>query len=294
MGMRVLFYLVFYPLSLLPLWVLYGIAYIFYLIVNYIIRYRRHIISLNLKHAFPEKSDREIASLRRKYYLHLSQIAAEMLKMLTLSRKKVMKRYRCENPEVVNRFYDEGKSVILMSSHYNNWEWMILSLPMQFKHAGVGVGKANSNKVFELLINRARTRYGTVVVFADHVRELFQDREQNRKPTSYMMLSDQSPNDTNKSYKTLFLNQPSGMIYGAEYFARKYDIPVVYYEVIKEKIGHYKIVNQLITDKPTELENGGIIKQYARLLEETIRRQPEYWLWSHRRWKHKVNLEDCK
>ncbi|MBQ4433609.1 MAG: lysophospholipid acyltransferase family protein [Bacteroidales bacterium] len=294
MGMRVLFYLVFYPLSLLPLWVLYGIAYIFYLIVNYIIRYRRHIITQNLKRAFPEKSEGEIASLRRKYYLHLSQIAAEMLKMLTLSRKKVMKRYRCENPEVVNRFYDEGKSVILMSSHYNNWEWMILSLPMQFKHAGVGVGKANSNKVFEMLINRVRTRYGTVVVFADHVRELFQDRELNRKPTTYMMLSDQSPNNMNKSYKTLFLNQPSGMIYGAEYFARKYDIPVVYYEVIKEKTGHYKIVNQLITDKPTTLGNGEIIKQYTRLLEETIRRQPEFWLWSHRRWKHKVNLEDCK
>ena len=247
MGMRVLFYLVFYPMSLLPLWVLYGIAYIFYLVVNYIIRYRRHIITQNLKRAFPEKSEREIASLRRKYYLHLSQIAAEMLKMLTLSRKKVMKRYRCENPEVVNRFYDEGKSVILMSSHYNNWEWMILSLPMQFKHAGVGVGKANSNKVFEILINRARTRYGTVVVFADHVRELFQDREQNRELTTYMMLSDQSPNNMNKSYKTLFLNQPSGMIYGAEYFARKHDIPVVYYEVIKERIGHYKIVNQIIT-----------------------------------------------
>lgn len=289
-----LFYLVFYPLSLLPLWVLYGIAYIFYLIVNYIIRYRRHIITQNLKRAFPEKSEGEIASLRRKYYLHLSQIAAEMLKMLTLSRKKVMKRYHCENPEVVNRFYDEGKSVILMSSHYNNWEWMILSLPMQFKHAGVGVGKANSNKVFEMLINRARTRYGTVVVFADHVRELFQDRELNRKPTTYMMLSDQSPNNMNKSYKTLFLNQPSGMIYGAEYFARKYDIPVVYYEVIKEKTGHYKIVNQLITDNPTTLGNGEIIKQYTRLLEETIRRQPEFWLWSHRRWKHKVNLEDCK
>ena len=84
------------------------------------------------------------------------------------------------------------------------------------------------------------------------------------------------------------------MIYGAEYFARKHDIPVVYYEVIKERIGHYKIVNQIITEKPTELENGGIIKQYTRLLEETIRRQPEFWLWSHRRWKHKVNLEDCK
>ena len=292
--MRLLFYLVFYPLSLLPLFVLYGIAYIFYLIINYIVRYRRNIITQNLRNSFPEKSEREIARLRRKYYLHLSQIAAEMLKMLTLSRRQVMRRYRCENPEVVNQFFEKGQSVILMSSHYNDWEWMILSLRMQYRYHAVGVGKANSNKVFEKLINRARTRYGTEVVFADHVREVFQQHEQERTLSAYMMLSDQSPNNVNKSYKTLFLNQPSGMIYGAEYFARKYNLPVVYYEIIKERIGRYKIVNQLITDTPASVKQGEIIERYTKLLETTIQREPEFWLWSHRRWKHKITLEETQ
>lgn len=292
--MRLLFYLVFYPLSLLPLFILYGISYVFYLIVNYIVRYRRKVITQNLRNSFPEKSEREIAKLRRKYYLHLSQIAAEMLKMLTMSRRQVMRRYRCENPEIVNQFADQGRSVILMSSHYNDWEWMILSLSMQYRLHAVGVGKANSNKIFEELVNRARTRYGTEVVFADRVREFFQQHEEAHTPCAYMMLSDQSPNNVNKSYKTLFLNQPSGMIYGAEYFARKYDLPVVYYEIIKEKIGRYKIVNQLITDTPESLKQGKIIDKYTKLLESTIRREPEYWLWSHRRWKHKITLTETE
>lgn len=290
--MHALFYLLFYPLSLLPLGILYLISYPFYLIINYLIGYRKKIITQNLQNSFPDKNAREIAVLRRKYYLHLAQIAAEMLKMLTMSRKNVMKRYRCANPEVVQQFYDQGRSVILVSSHYNNWEWMILSLPMQYGFHAVGVGKANSNKAFEKLVNRARTRYGTEVVFADNVRSIFQQNEQNRVLSAYMMLADQSPNNIQKSYKTLFLNQPTGVIYGVEYFAKKYNLPVVYYDVIKCKIGRYKVVNELITDSPNETGYGEITRRYVRLLEETIRRKPEHWLWSHRRWKHKVTLEE--
>lgn len=290
--MRFAFYLIFYPLSLLPMIVLYGIGYLLYLILYYIVRYRRAVTTRNLQNAFPEKSEKEISRLRRKYYRHLAQIAAEMLKMLTLTRRQVMRRYRCENPELVRRFYDEGKSVILMSSHYNDWEWMILSLDMQYPQHAVGVGKANSNKVFEKLINRARTRYGTEVVFADHVRELFERNEQNRRLCAYMMLSDQSPNNIQRSYKTLFLNQPTGMIFGAEHFAKKYDIPVLYYEIIKTGLGHYKILNQIITENPRSCAEGEITEKYTRLLEQTIRRQPEYWLWSHRRWKHHVDMNE--
>lgn len=292
--MRFAFYFIFYPLSLLPLFILYGIGYLLYLIIYYVVRYRRKIVAENLRNAFPEKSERERAQLARRYYRHLARIAAEMLKMLTLTRRQVMRRYRCENPELVNRFYEEGKSVILMSSHYNDWEWMILSLPLQYRHLAVGVGKANSNKTFEKLINRARTRYGTTVVFADHVRELFESRERERQLSAYMMLSDQSPNNIHKSYKTMFLNQPTGMIYGAEYFAKKYDIPVLYYEIIRTGFGRYKIVNHIITEKPQETSDGEITEKYTRLLEATIRREPEYWLWSHRRWKHPVDMNEIR
>jgi KDO2-lipid IV(A) lauroyltransferase len=289
MPTKLLFYLLLYPLSLLPMWVLYGLAYIFYLVANYLIRYRKNVIIDNLKKSFPEKSERELRQIRQNYYHHLAQLAAEMLKMLTLSRKMLRKRYYCRNAELVNRYFEQGKSVILMSSHYNNWEWLVLSLDSQFKHHGIGVGKANSNKVFELLINRARTRYGTEVVFADTVRHTFQHYENQHIPVAYMMLSDQSPNNIDKSYKTWFLHQPSGIIYGGEYFAKKYNIPVLYYQVIKDRIGHYHIDIKLITDKPQETAYGEIIEKYVQLLEETIRHKPQYWLWSHRRWKRKVD-----
>jgi len=294
MGTKLLFWLIFYPLSLLPLRLLYAIAYIFYLISHYLIIYRRKVITDNLQKSFPEKSIKEIAELRRLFYYHLAHIAAEMMKMLTISQKELKKRYYCTNPELVNKYYDEGRSVILVSSHYNNWEWMVLSLNSQFKHHGVGVGAPNSNKVFEKMINYARTRYGTEVVFADTVREEFAKRDLNHILTSYMMLTDQSPAHSDKCYVTSFLNQPSGILYGAEYFAKKYNLPVLYYQVIKDKMGYYHIDVELITDTPKETGYGEITEKYIKLLEKTICQKPEYWLWSHRRWKYTYQLPEKK
>lgn len=278
-------WLICYPLALLPMALLYVLAAVLYLVLNYVIRYRRKVVLENLTNSFPEKSKAEIRKLSSRYYWHLSQIAVEMIKMLLLPKRVLRYRYHCVNPEVVNRFYEEGKSVILMSSHYNNWEWMILSLEGMFSHHGVGVGKANTDKVFEKLVNRARTRYGTEVVFADHVREVFERYESQHQPTAYMMLSDQSPNSKSRCYVTDFLNQRTGVIFGAEHFARKYDIPVLYYEVIKEHIGKYRVEVQVIEEHPAEREEYTITQRYVELLEQTIRRKPEFWLWSHRRWK---------
>lgn len=276
-----------YPLALLPLALLYVLAGPLYLVLNYVVRYRRKVILENLRNSFPEKFPKEIRKIKNRYYWHLTQIAVEMVKMLVLPRCILRKRYRCSNPELVNRYFDEGRSVILMSSHYNNWEWMILALDEMFKHHGVGVGKPNSDKVFEKLVNRARTRYGTEVVFADTVRDVFEHYESQHIPVAYMMLSDQSPNSKKRCYVTDFLHQRTGMIFGAEHFARKYNIPVLYYEVVKERIGKYRVDVQLITDTPNDCAEYGITQRYVELLEQTIRRKPQYWLWSHRRWKFK-------
>lgn len=154
-----------------------------------------------------------------------------------------------------------------------------------FLHHGVGVGKANTDKVFEKLINRARTRYGTEVVFADTVRDTFERYETEHIPTAYMMLSDQSPNSQKRCYVTQFMNQTSGMIYGAEYFARKYDIPVLYYTVVKERLGRYRIDVQVVSEHPNEQPEYAITQRYVELLERDIRQAPAFWLWSHRRWK---------
>lgn len=285
--MYLLFYGLLYPLSLLPLRVLYALAYPIYLVLTYVIRYRKKITVENLRLSFPEKSQAEIHQLYKRYNRHLSHIIVEMLKMLTLSKEQLDQRYFCKNPELVNRYFEQKRSVILLSAHYNNWEWMILQLDSMFLHHGVGVGKANSNKKFEHLINKARTRYGTEVVFADHVRELFEQNNTNQTPAAYMMLSDQSPNNLKKSYVTTFLNQESCMIFGGEYFAKKYNLPVVYYQVVKDKPGYYHIELELITENPRETQYGEITEKYTRILEKTICQQPEFWLWSHRRWKNR-------
>ncbi|MCL2167778.1 MAG: lysophospholipid acyltransferase family protein [Lentimicrobiaceae bacterium] len=286
MGLRIALGLLFL-ISFLPLKVLYLLFYPFYLVIHYIIKYRNEVTIENLTLSFPEKSQDEISTIHKLFLKHLADLGAEMVKMLSISRKKVAKRYKCNHPEIVNHFFEQGKSVILLSSHYNNWEWMVLRLDEMFLHHGIGVGKANTNKVFEKWINKRRTRFGTEVVFADTVRNIFEQNIKQNRLCAYMMLGDQSPNVLKKSYVTTFLNQESCMIYGPEYFAKKYDFPVIYYEVIKIKRGYYEVNLELITEKPQETETGAIINKYIQLLEKTIKKTPQYWLWSHKRWKNR-------
>ena len=285
---RIAIYGFLYPLSTLPLPLLYKVGAAMRVFVYTIFRYRVNVVRQNLKNSFPDKSDKELKEIEKKYYKHLVNLFVEGIKQLTISKKSLMRRYHCVNSEIVNDYFRQGKSVILMSSHYNNWEWMVLSLSMQFDFHGIGVGKPNSNKVFEKIINRARTRYGTEVVFADTVRNDMQKYDQQQKRCAYMMLSDQNPPNVEKSYITTFMNQPSAMIYGAEYFAKKYNYPVFYYVVNQLKRGYYEIELTKITDSPQTEPYGNITEQYVKNLQQDIENTPQFWLWSHRRWKHKV------
>ena len=275
-------------ISYLPMRVLYLLFYPFYFVIHYIIKYRKTITLQNLTLSFPEKENKDILMLYKLFQKHLADLGAEMVKMLSISRKSVEKRYKCVNPEMVNQFYRQGKSVILISSHYNNWEWMVLRLDEMFLHHGIGVGKANTNKNFEKWINKRRTRFGTEVIFADNIRDAFEKYNSQNTQCAYMMLGDQSPNNLKKSHITTFLNQESCMIYGPEYFAKKYDLPVLYYEVMKTKRGFYEVHLELITEKPQETAGGEIIEKYVQLLEKTIKKTPQFWLWSHRRWKNRI------
>lgn len=290
--MFVLIYLILYPLSLLPLCVLYGIGDFLYLILYYLVGYRRKVVRTNLERAFPEKSVSERRRIERRYFHHLCNLLVEGVKMLSMSRRNVLRRYRCTNPELLQEYAAKKQSILLMSAHYNDWEWMVLSLDMQTPLHGVGVGKENTNKSFEGIINRFRTRYGTEVVFARNVRECMKRYVGEERPCAYMMLSDQTPASARRAWlHPAFLNQPTDMIYGSEYFAGKYGFPVFYYRVERLRRGRYSWTLEKITDRPQEEAYGAIIRRYAELLENDIRRQPEYWLWSHRRWKHRDEVE---
>lgn len=271
----------------MPIQLLYGLADFAYFVLFRAIGYRKKVVINNLRNAFPEKNENEIQLIAKRFYHHLSDIFIEAILNLRLSKKKLFKRYHCTNAEILTPYYEAGKSVILMSAHYNNWEYMITTLEHQLKHHGIGVGKELSNKTLDKRLNKYRTRYGTEVVFANKVRDTFEYYHNHNVPVAYMMLSDQSPNNINKCLWTTFLHQDTGFIFGAEHFAKKYNIPVFYYEVQKVKRGYYEVTFSLITDNPLEEKHGDITQKYVNLLEQTIIKKPEYWLWSHKRWKHK-------
>ncbi|MCL2416812.1 MAG: lysophospholipid acyltransferase family protein [Bacteroidales bacterium] len=284
--MRILFYIVILPLSKLPFALIYGISNGLSFALNRVLKYRKEIVMQNLKNSFPDRSEAEIKTLANQFYDHFADILVEGIKMFSLSKKQVMQRYACKNPEVLFPYFEQKKSLILVSAHYNNWEYMVLSMGMQFKHHGVGVGRQQKNKVFDRIINRYRQRYGTEVVFASNVRETFETYENQQLPTAYMMLFDQAKSPK-KSYWTTFLNQDTGFIFGPEYFAKKYDFPVFYYNVKKVKRGFYEFDLTPIAENPNQTEYGEITQKCINILEQTINEKPQYWLWSHRRWKHR-------
>ena len=254
------------------------------MIAYYVVRYRRQVTRENLAHAFPEKSDRERRHIERAYYRHICDLLVEGIHNLYASPKAILRRYRFANPEVVNRYYRQGKSVVLLSSHYNNWEYMITSLNLQIHHHAVGVGKPLQD-FGARYITRRRGRFGTQIVDQTDVRETMQYYHRYHVPVAYMMLSDQSPSNERKSFWTTFLHQETPFLYGAEHFARKYDMPVIYYEVTKTRRGHYEVHFTTLCENPTEVPQYSIVSHYIDRLERTIAAQPEFWLWSHKRWK---------
>ena len=273
------------PLAWLPLWVLYILSDLLYPMVYYVVRYRRKVTRTNLTKSFPTKSEKEIVAIEKAYYRHICDLLAEGVWGLRATPEQLLAHYRIENRELLTPFFDEGKSVILMSAHYNNWEMMIASLNFQLLHHGVGVGKHIVQKPFGRLLTQKRARYGTEIVDNTDVRRVMEFYDRYKVPAAWMMLGDQSPHDRNKSLWTRFLNQETAFIFGSEHFARKYDYPVFYYSVEKTKRGYYTVRFEPLSLCPTKENEGDITRRYAARLEKTINEKPQYWLWSHRRWK---------
>ena len=259
---------------------------IVYWVVYRLVGYRRKVVRKNLRNSFPEKGEKELCGIERRFYRHLCDIFLEGIYNLLAPKRSIMKRYRVTNPELVNRYYEEGRTVVLMSAHYNDWEYMITTLNSHFGHQGIGIGKPLENRRAEKFAFARRTRFGTQVVYADTVRQEVDFYDRHHVPCALMMLSDQTPSNTHRCYWTMFLHQETPFLYGAEYFARKYNYPVLYYRVDKVRRGHYTVTFTPLCENPSEVPQYWIVDKYVRMLEADIRRKPEYWLWSHRRWKH--------
>ncbi len=268
-------------ISCLPFWLLYLISDGLSFILFYVIRYRRKVVLKNLTTSFPESN--EIRKIEKKFYRFLADTFLESLKCFTISRKNLLKRISCDNPEIMEQYALENKSVIFMSAHFGNWEYVIYSMNLLFPHWAIGVGKPLSNEVMNKLTNARRSRYGMKIINATNIKEEF--KKDSDVLTASLFLSDQYPGGANKGFHTIFLNKETDFLFGAEKYANEYNYAVVYADIVRLKRGRYQMHLVKISDNPKAEEKGKIMNSYVRLLEKTIERDPAYWLWSHKRWK---------
>ena len=286
MGAKIGYYIFILPLSYLPMRVIYLLTDFFFLLLITVVPYRKKVIHNNLRNSFPGKSKKEINQLTRKFYWHFTDILAEGVKNLSISESALRRRFKVKNPELMNQLYAKNKSVLLVSGHYNNWEWLITSQNFLFPHQAMGIGMPLTSKFWDKKINTRRERFGMQVVNAKNFKTKIQENKD--MPVAILVLSDQSPGDSRKSYWMEFLNQQTAVLFGAEQMAHEYNFSVVFFQTRKVKRGYYELELKLITDNPSEMNWGEITENHTRLLEAAINEHPSYWVWSHKRWKRTI------
>lgn len=287
-----LFYGINWLITLLPLRILYIFSDLLFLFVYYFPSYRRKVVANNLKNSFPEKTLKELKSIELKFYHHLTDMFIETFKISHMSKAEMLKRFTVSNMEIIEKLFDEKRDVIAVFGHYNNWEWFNI-FPEYTKYKTISIYKPLQNKYFDRFINDLRSKFGMVLTpMSVIIREILNDRKNNINTLS-AFISDQTPIKTEIKYWTRFMNQDTPVYMGTEKVATKYDMAVVFFHIQKVKRGYYNLNIELLFEHSAGLPEFLITEKHVNRLEEIIREKPEFWIWSHRRWKHKkpVNNE---
>ncbi len=282
---RLLYYLVLKPISLLPAFILYGLSDVLFVILYYIVKYRRKVVSTNLRNSFPQKTESEIRAIESKFYRHLCDLMLEGIRNFSISKAELIRRCPIVNPEFFDSYLAQGKSVIIVAGHYNNWETAAMAYAPQIAYHPIGIYSPLADPFMDKKAKDSRSRYGLEMVSKKIIKETF-EKYRNRL-TATMFGADQSPSNATKAHWMTFLNQDTAVLFGTEKFAVEYDYPVVYGHIAKIRRGHYQISFTTIEDNPTTAPYGSITEKHTRMLEQYILEAPEYWLWTHKRWKRK-------
>ncbi|MFP4024205.1 MAG: lysophospholipid acyltransferase family protein [Thiohalospira sp.] len=277
-------------LSRAPRFILYGIADIIFVFLYYIIGYRKKVVYKNLKNSFPEKTDKEIKSIRKKFFHHLSDIFVENIALIKMKPERIRKMVEFENHELLEDLYNKGKSIVGITAHYGNWE-IFITLPFFSPHTTLCVYKPLNNKYFDYEFYKMRAKLGEVPVTMKDAYRTVLEYNRNNKLTILGLIADQRPPLNSGNYWTTFLNQETPVFLGPEKIAQKLNAAVVYTHVDKIKRGKYLLIPTLLFNEPKDCKEHEITETHLRLLEKYIKEKPEYWLWSHKRWKHKRDPE---
>ena len=290
-----IFYAFAWLISLLPFWLLHGVADFLFFVLYHVTGYRKDVTKKNLRNSFPEKDEKWIKDTTRKFYHNLADIIVEDIKVLTIPQKKLAKRYRYENLELLESMAESGKSIILAVGHTSNWEWMGNTLaPMYPQYKGYAIVKPLANKQFDAFMNGLRNRYikDSIIYMNDTLRTMV---KRKKIVSLYAFAADQTPSNPKAAYWGKFLNQDTPFYTGVEKLARTLDFGVIFMRIYRERRGYYVGEMSLITDDAKATKENEITEAYIQKLEDTIRKHPSDWLWSHRRWKHKrpqINKEE--
>lgn len=286
--MQRLLYILAYPilwlLSILPMRILYIKSSALYFLVYYIIGYRKKVVKDNLALAFPEKSQQERDRIARQFFKHLCDVIFETIKAFTISEKEIRKRFVVTNIEILEPYYQNDKSILVMAGHYGNWEWSgILNKLMQ--HQAHAVYKPLDSKQFDALVKKTREHFGGIIVSNKKiVSVLFRKWKKGIKTLTYI-LSDQTPKKGAFKHRDTFMGIDVPMFTGTEELAKMLDFSVLYLKVEKVKRGYYKTTFVPLVYNPKEYPDYQITRMFFDALETQIREKPEYYLWSHKRWK---------
>lgn len=271
--------------GILPFPILYGFSNILRFFLQNVFGYRRKVIQENLSNAFPEMNGSDLKKLEKKVYRNLSDVLLEGFKSFLMTRKQIIKRHKVINPEILDEYLSSGKSIIGITAHYCNWEWGSLSSSVQIEANVVGFYKRLKNRYVDRFVRRSRMKFGTTLVSIVQTGEAFKKHVDNK--TIFLMAADQTTikRNLNISHWINFFGREVPFLHGPEKYSKMFDLPIIYIDIQRVKRGFYELELSVLVDNPCELPDGEITKRYANKLEQIIRKKPENWLWSHRRWR---------
>ena len=273
-------------ISYLPFWVIYGISDFLYLLVRYIIKYRKKVIIENLTYAFPEKTKEEIEIITGKFYRHFCDLSLETIKLYSLNKKQVSKRIHYKGLDKLHDYFEEGKSIIVLAMHHNNWEWCS-SVQLYLNHVVLMIyDPIRGNQAFEKFLLHSREKWGGVCVPVHKSARTTFEFNRRGKPTALWLGADQTSKETSQFW-TIFFNREAPFFSGPEKIAKRTNQPVIFHHTKKVKRGYYEVEFTPLFENPSEIDEKDILLGYIDKMEEVIRKEPEFYLWSHRRWKHK-------
>lgn len=293
--MFTLVYVFFYMLSLLPMWVLYRLADVDYLLIYYVLKYRRGIVRQNLVSSFPEKTNSEIVNIEKQFYRWFADYFLESIKLLSISRKQLAKRLTIINADLIENDFKEGTHVAAILGHYCNWEWLsAVTIGLPNNRVVALVYKPIKNKIINHLFYCLRSsQRGVPVAKNDILRALVKYKKQQTM-TLFGYIADQSPRWQNIHLWLPFLHHQTPVFTGSERIMRKMNNAVYYAEMSRPKRGYYTCTFRLITKEPNSLPENDITRRFFEMLEVSIKAQPHLYLWTHNRWKRTKEEFDAR